>query len=113
MFEKPVFEFTCITTMEKDIEKRLKKDVEKLGWKCLKFVSPGTAGMPDRICLRFHGLIVFVELKSDRGVCSPLQLIAHRQLSDLGFAVYLVWDDHTLKNFLHDLRTLGLSGPRL
>ena len=47
---------------EKSIESYLKEQVEKLGGKCYKFESPGTAGMPDRIVV-YKGCIVFIETK--------------------------------------------------
>lgn len=36
---------------EKEIEAKLKKEVEKVGGLALKFISPGVAGVPDRIVL--------------------------------------------------------------
>ena len=41
--------------LESSIENRLKKEIEKLGGKALKFVSPGIAGVPDRIVLLPYG----------------------------------------------------------
>jgi transposase len=37
--------------MERDIEQALIKSVRKAGGLCLKFVSPGWSGVPDRLCL--------------------------------------------------------------
>ncbi|MDV6239876.1 VRR-NUC domain-containing protein, partial [Trueperella bernardiae] len=36
---------------EHAIEQHLKKAVEAIGGLCWKFTSPGTAGVPDRICI--------------------------------------------------------------
>lgn len=47
---------------EKSVESYLKEQVEKLGGKCYKFESPGTAGMPDRIVV-YKGCVVFIETK--------------------------------------------------
>ena len=47
-----------ILLQESRIEKRLKKEIELIGGKALKFVSPGTAGVPDRILLLPQGRIV-------------------------------------------------------
>ncbi|KRK49022.1 hypothetical protein [Secundilactobacillus kimchicus] len=49
--------------IENDIEKYLNQQAKKFGWLSLKFVSPGNAGVPDRILIREDGLLVFVELK--------------------------------------------------
>ncbi len=48
--------------IEKDVEQRLVDKVKELGGKCYKFVSPGNAGVPDRIVV-CNGYTVFVELK--------------------------------------------------
>jgi hypothetical protein len=72
------------------IEKKLKKAVEGLGGRCLKFVSPGMRGVPDRICLFPGGQIIFVETKAPGGMPEPLQLKRHRELRTLGFEVQVI-----------------------
>ena len=37
--------------LEKDIEEKLRNKVKKLGGKAYKFVSPGNAGVPDRLVI--------------------------------------------------------------
>ena len=49
---------------ENVIERALRDAIKKQGGWCLKFVSPGMAGVPDRICLLPGGVIAFVELKA-------------------------------------------------
>ena len=73
--------------LESAIEKRLKKEIEKIGGKALKFVSPGMSGMPDRIVLLPGGEIVFVELKAPGKKRRKLQEYRAKQLQDLGFKV--------------------------
>ncbi len=46
-----------------NIEQALKRSVEAAGGICWKLVSPGTAGVPDRICIH-RGRVIFVELKA-------------------------------------------------
>lgn len=56
---------------EKDVEKYLCKKIKELGGKAYKFVSPGNAGVPDRICIIPAGdkaKVVFVEAKRPGGV---------------------------------------------
>ena len=72
---------------EKDIENKLTLAVKKAGGIALKFVSPGFAGMPDRIVLLSDGLIAFAELKAPGKKPRPLQLARHRLLRSLGFKV--------------------------
>ena len=35
---------------ERDIEKRLRCQIERMGGKFMKFVSPGNDGVPDLVC---------------------------------------------------------------
>lgn len=59
--------------MEKDIERYMRKEIEKMGGMFLKWVSPGNDGVPDRIVILPGGEIVFIELKDDGGKVSQLQ----------------------------------------
>ena len=52
---------------ESQIERRLVEGVKRLGGMCLKFVSPGTLGVPDRIIITAKGRVIFVELKAETG----------------------------------------------
>lgn len=56
----------------------------------LKFVSPGMAGLPDRLILFPNGRIYFVELKAPGKKLRPLQLKRKEQLEKLGFKVYVI-----------------------
>ena len=47
---------------EKIIEEKLTKAVKQKGGVCWKFMSPGTAGVPDRIVLMPKGHIAFVNV---------------------------------------------------
>ena len=49
---------------EKKTERYLADRMKAIGGRAVKFVSPGLAGVPDRLCLR-GGKVVFVELKSE------------------------------------------------
>ena len=79
-----------IKTAEKDIEQKLIDEVKRKGGRALKFVSPGFAGVPDRIVLMPKGRITFVELKAPGEKMRPLQLRRKRQLEALGFRVLCV-----------------------
>ena len=75
---------------EKRIEKRLMKAVRQSGGLCPKFVSPGTAGMPDRIVMLPGGQLAFVEVKAPGEKPRLLQEKRHRQLQELGFRVFVL-----------------------
>ena len=76
--------------LEKDIEQALIRAVRRSGGLCLKFVSPGWDGAPDRICLWPGGRIAFVELKRPGGKVRPLQAKRLEQLRALGFRAEVV-----------------------
>ena len=57
---------------ERKLERQLVAYCKQNGVYCRKFVSPGCAGVPDRILLR-AGQVVFLELKSPGKKPSALQ----------------------------------------
>ena len=81
-----------MTPLEKEIEEKLRKMVERHGGRCLKWTCPGWAGVPDRICLLPGGRIYFVETKRPRGgVLSARQKWWRRELQRLGFWYAVAW----------------------
>ena len=88
---------------EKDIENKLTLAVKKAGGIALKFVSPGFAGMPDRIVLLSDGLIAFAELKAPGKKPRPLQLARHRLLRKLGFRVYVIDDPEQIGGMIDEI----------
>lgn len=86
-----------MTKLEKEIEKKLRRNVERLGGRCLKWVCPGWSGVPDRIILLPEGRIVFAETKRPKGgVVSALQEKWREWLGVLGFTVWVIYDDADL-----------------
>ncbi len=75
--------------LERDIERILVSEVRKVGGKAYKWVSPGNAGVPDRIVIFPGKTPVFVELKTDGGSLTKLQEARIRELERLGQTVYL------------------------
>ena len=74
------------------VEHRLLTEVTKRKGMCPKFVSPGMAGMPDRLILLPGGRMAFAELKAPGRIPRPLQLARHKKLRALGFSVYVIDD---------------------
>lgn len=73
---------------EKKTERYLAERLRGLGGRAVKFVSPGWAGVPDRVCL-CRGKVVFVELKSEGEKPRAIQRARHAELKKMGFAVYV------------------------
>lgn len=89
-----------MTTLEKEIEKKLRLMVERHGGLCLKWVCPGWSGVPDRIILLPRGRVIFVETKRPKGgVLSKMQGWWQKKLTALGFVYLLIWDADDLEFF--------------
>lgn len=89
--------------LEKEIEQKLIDMVKRHGGKCLKWVCPGWAGVPDRILLLPGGRIIFVETKRPKGgVVAKRQEWWRKELWRLGFVSLVAWD-------LADINTLELA----
>lgn len=91
-----------MTQLEKDIEQKLRREVEHRGGRCLKWVCPGWSGVPDRLILLPGGRIYFVETKRPKGgKLSALQKKWRQWLTELGFSVWTIWNDYDLNGFLY------------
>lgn len=74
------------------------------GGLCLKWISPGASGVPDRIVLLPGGRIAFAELKRPRGGrVSALQRFWARVLTRLGFVCRLVRTEEDIASLLDAL----------
>ena len=85
---------------EKTLEKKLTAGAKRLKGIALKFHCLSFTGFPDRIVLIPMGRLYLVELKSEGKKPSPRQVIVHEMLRKLGFPVYVIDSEETLKNFL-------------
>lgn len=76
--------------LEKKIETKLREEVKKQGGKAYKFVSPGNAGVPDRLVVLPDGKIAFVEIKRKGAKPRPLQVNRIKELEKLGCLVVVI-----------------------
>lgn len=90
---------------EQEIEQKLRQAVKSRGGVCWKFVSPGTAGVPDRIILMPDGRMAFVEVKAPGEAPRKLQLSRHRLLRRLGFRVYVLDDAAQIGGILDEIQS--------
>lgn len=97
-----------MTPLEKDIERKLVDTVKRHGGKCPKWVSPGWAGVPDRLVLLPGGWIIFVETKRPKGSrVAALQKKWRQWLEDLGFMVRHVYNEADLEALKKDIELLA------
>ena len=75
---------------ERDIESSLRRQVEKMGGKFMKFTSPGNDGVPDRIAILPGGRVWFVELKREGEKPTAVQKWQLEQLRKMGCNVALI-----------------------
>lgn len=90
--------------LEKKLEKKLTQSIKKMGGISYKFLS-SERGVPDRLLILPGGQIVFVELKTEKGVLSPLQEYQIGRIRDLGGKVHVVRGEKGLERFIHGLST--------
>jgi len=88
---------------ERQIEIKLRDAVKLKGGLALKFVSPGTVGVPDRIVLAPDGKVFFVELKSPGKRLSPKQVKMATVLGELGHRVRVIDSMEKVKEFVHEI----------
>lgn len=95
---------------EKSIEAKFKKCVESTGARCLKFVSPGFVGVPDRIILLPGGTVFFAELKAPKKKERARQVYVQKILRELGFVVFSsVNTDSQIENITNKCREVIAS----
>ena len=90
---------------EKQIEQKLTLMVKSAGGIAPKFVSPGFAGMPDRLVLLPGGVFAFAELKAPGMKPRALQVARHEMLRRLGFRVYVIDGIEQIGGMLDELQT--------
>lgn len=89
-----------VNMRERDIEKKLVREVRRMGGEAYKWTSPGNDGVPDRIVMFPGGRVVFVELKADGGALRPVQRIQIEKIRKLGQSVEVVKGRLELERFL-------------
>lgn len=89
---------------ESQIERKLIQAVRDSGGLALKLVSPGLAGVPDRLLLFTGGRMAFCEVKALGEKPRPLQEYRMEQLRKLGFRVYVVDGAEKIEEMLDELK---------
>lgn len=89
--------------LESTIEKYLVEEIKKLGGMCLKFTSPSTSGVPDRIIITENGKVIFVELKTEKGRLSKIQKYVTGEMMKRGANVRIVKGLAEVKQLLTEI----------
>lgn len=88
---------------ESQIERRLVEGVKRLGGMCLKFVSTGTLGVPDRIIITAKGRVIFVELKAETGRLTKIQRYVIGEMQKRGADARVVKGIDEVKELLAEI----------
>lgn len=89
---------------EKLIEKKLKREIERLGGLAIKIFSYWFTGLPDRLILLPVKRVYLVETKTTGEKLSPRQRVVKRILEKLGFDVDVVDTQEALDKFLNKVK---------
>jgi hypothetical protein len=92
---------------ESELEEHLRTKVEAIGGVCLKWISPGTSGVPDRIVL-VNGQCRFVEMKrpTKNGRMSrkrASQINIARKFAKLRITIHYLWTEEHIDWFVWKL----------
>lgn len=86
---------------ESDLEKKLRKAVERAGGFCLKLPAMWYRGIPDRLILLPGGRAIFIELKTEKGRVKPVQSAFQKILQNLGFTSLIIRGISETEEFIH------------
>lgn len=87
-----------ISELEKELERKFVKAIIQAGGWPLKFISPGAAGVPDRIVLKPQGKAFFAEIKRPGEGLRKLQKHRARQLAAYGFKTYVINSEQRIRD---------------
>lgn len=92
---------------EKQIESRMVRMVRERGGLSYKFVSPGEAGVPDRLVLLPDGRIIFVELKTLVGSLQRIQRWQIGRMREKGADVRVLHGWDAIRAFVDEVLPKG------
>lgn len=71
---------------ETQVQNKIRKNLEGLGWFVIRLTVTGVGGMPDLLALKDGKVPFFIEVKkTEGGITSTLQLYMLKVLHKLGF----------------------------
>ena len=89
--------------LEKELERKFVNILRKKGCIVYKFVSPGNAGVPDRLVITPKGTAHFAELKQKGKLLRPLQVMQAKRLAKNNVKVHLVDSLEAIQTFIEEV----------
>ena len=77
----------------------------------MKFVSPGSPGVPDRVVITPRGRTVYVELKTSTGRLSKVQKWQIAEMRKRKVDVRVLYGLDDVLRFLEEVFPVGVSAP--
>ena len=87
---------------EKKLERKLSKEIIRIGGICLKIPAIHYMGIPDRLCLLPGGRLFFAEIKTTGKKPEKIQLSVHKRLKNLGFRVEVIDNTEFLNKLIFE-----------
>ena len=81
---------------EQQIQSKIIKIMESKNYYVLKLSKTNKQGIPDLLCLKKDEPPFFIEVKTDKGVVSALQLYRQKELKELGFKSIIINNTNNL-----------------
>lgn len=91
-------------TRESEIERLLVRKIRQMGGIADKFVSPANRGVADRIVILPGGVIYFVELKTEIGYLSKIQIWQRERYRKMGVNYRVLYGKKGVEEFLEELK---------
>ena len=76
---------------EQQIQTKIKKKLQAQGYFVTKLIKTSTNGIPDLLAIK-DGQAMFIEVKKENGILSPLQELRLSELKKYGCAVLVLTD---------------------
>jgi hypothetical protein len=92
--------------LEREIEKFLVEEIQKLGGIAYKFTSPARRSVPDRLCVMPNGEVIFIEVKKETGKLTKGQVREHERLRNLLQQVETVYSKDDISYILNEWKDL-------
>lgn len=80
---------------EQQIQTKIKKKLQSQGYFVTKLIKTSTNGIPDLLAIK-DGQAMFIEVKKENGILSPLQELRISELKKYGCAVLVLSDWNVL-----------------